>query len=107
MAGLVPAIHIFGFDGALDVDARHKAGHDGLKKRVTFLLTFVTVYVTLLPIALCKGRHREGALDWAERVRCPRAERHTPLPGGFGHHADRHYDRSVGCNHWTGIDEGG
>ncbi len=32
-----------------------------------------------------KGRHREGALDCAERVRCPRAERHTPHPGGFGH----------------------
>jgi hypothetical protein len=39
-----------------------------------------------LRISLCKGRHREGALDCAERVRCPRAERHTPFPGGFGHH---------------------
>ena len=28
MAGLVPAIHVFGF--AKDVDARHKAGHDAL-----------------------------------------------------------------------------
>jgi len=26
MAGLVPAIHVFLFQ---DVDARHKAGHDG------------------------------------------------------------------------------
>ncbi|MEA2837062.1 MAG: hypothetical protein QOD89_1612 [Bradyrhizobium sp.] len=29
MAGLVPAIHVFG--RAQDVDARHKAGHDELK----------------------------------------------------------------------------
>jgi hypothetical protein len=28
MAGLVPAIHDFLFDGNKDVDARHKAGHD-------------------------------------------------------------------------------
>jgi hypothetical protein len=30
MAGLVPAIHVFGFFGKQDVDARHKAGHDVL-----------------------------------------------------------------------------
>jgi hypothetical protein len=29
MAGLVPAIHVFEIALALDVDARHKAGHDG------------------------------------------------------------------------------
>jgi hypothetical protein len=29
MAGLVPAIHIFEIALVLDVDARHKAGHDG------------------------------------------------------------------------------
>jgi len=30
MAGLVPAIHVFALAGNLkDVDARHKAGHDG------------------------------------------------------------------------------
>jgi hypothetical protein len=28
MAGLVPAIHVFGLYGFQDVDARHKAGHD-------------------------------------------------------------------------------
>jgi hypothetical protein len=28
MAGLVPAIHVFDLSGLLDVDARHKAGHD-------------------------------------------------------------------------------
>jgi hypothetical protein len=30
MAGLVPAIHVFGASGKKDVDARHKAGHDEL-----------------------------------------------------------------------------
>jgi hypothetical protein len=30
MAGLVPAIHVFSGASAKDVDARHKAGHDGL-----------------------------------------------------------------------------
>jgi len=29
MAGLVPAIHVFLLSGNKDVDARHKAGHDG------------------------------------------------------------------------------
>ena len=29
MPGLVPAIHVFLAWGAKDVDARHKAGHDG------------------------------------------------------------------------------
>jgi len=31
MAGLDPAIHVFAFPGfrKKDVDARHKAGHDG------------------------------------------------------------------------------
>jgi hypothetical protein len=28
MAGLVPAIHVFGVNRKQDVDARHKAGHD-------------------------------------------------------------------------------
>jgi hypothetical protein len=28
MAGLVPAIHVFGASEKKDVDARHKAGHD-------------------------------------------------------------------------------
>jgi hypothetical protein len=31
MAGLVPAIHVFLSSRAKDVDARHKAGHDGGK----------------------------------------------------------------------------
>ena len=31
----------------------------------------------------------------AERERFPRAERHTPLPGGFGKTPGRHYDRSA------------
>jgi len=29
MAGLVPAIHVFDVARPQDVDARHKAGHDG------------------------------------------------------------------------------
>jgi hypothetical protein len=29
MAGLVPAIHVFDDARKQDVDARHKAGHDG------------------------------------------------------------------------------
>ena len=29
MAGLVPAIHVFGHDAKKDVDARDKRGHDG------------------------------------------------------------------------------
>jgi hypothetical protein len=29
MAGLVPAIHVFLAEPPQDVDARHKAGHDG------------------------------------------------------------------------------
>jgi hypothetical protein len=29
MAGLVPAIHVFSYNIFEDVDARHKAGHDG------------------------------------------------------------------------------
>jgi len=31
MAGLVPAIHFFLAADPQDVDARHKAGHDGCK----------------------------------------------------------------------------
>ena len=32
MAGLVPAIHVLlCYDAKKDVDARHKAGHDGLE----------------------------------------------------------------------------
>jgi hypothetical protein len=31
MAGLVPAIHVFSAEPHKDVDARHKAGHDGNK----------------------------------------------------------------------------
>jgi hypothetical protein len=29
VAGLVPAIHVFSLERKEDVDARHKAGHDG------------------------------------------------------------------------------
>ncbi len=30
-------------------------------------------------------------------MRCPRSDRYSPLPGSFGHHVDRHYDRSGRC----------
>jgi hypothetical protein len=36
MAGLVPAIHVYGAIGAKDVDARHKAGHDELRGTARF-----------------------------------------------------------------------
>ena len=32
MAGLVPAIHVFGHHVTQDVDARHVAGHDGVMR---------------------------------------------------------------------------
>jgi hypothetical protein len=32
MAGLVPAIHVSFCSWQLDVDARHKAGHDGKRE---------------------------------------------------------------------------
>jgi hypothetical protein len=31
MAGLVPAIHVFGVGKKQDVDARHEAGHDEIE----------------------------------------------------------------------------
>jgi len=34
MAGLVPAIHVFEFIEAEDVDARHEAGHDESEQSV-------------------------------------------------------------------------
>ncbi len=35
MAGLVPAIHAYFLQSRKDVDARHKAGHDGAEGDVT------------------------------------------------------------------------
>jgi hypothetical protein len=35
MAGLVPAIHAFFAMHCKDVDARHKAGHDEIKRSTT------------------------------------------------------------------------
>jgi hypothetical protein len=37
MAGLVPAIHVFGVEAKKDVDARHKAGHDELTEGANFI----------------------------------------------------------------------
>jgi hypothetical protein len=38
MAGLVPAIHVFLACGTKDVDARHKAGHDGELVQIALIL---------------------------------------------------------------------
>ena len=46
MAGLVPAIHVFGLLME-DVDARHKAGHDGDRRQAAGLLTAGGVFVCL------------------------------------------------------------
>jgi hypothetical protein len=54
MAGLVPAIHVF-LDAApkQDVDARHKAGHDGVYHSARLLsFTASASTYTSLPIAL-------------------------------------------------------
>jgi len=43
MAGLVPAIHAFFGIPLQDVDARHKAGHDELKRKCLILLVAFSV----------------------------------------------------------------
>src|SRR6202034_2484566 len=48
------------------------------------------------------------SLRVAERESVPAGGGSSPsLPGGFGHHARRHYDRCVGCCHWTGTGDTG
>jgi hypothetical protein len=37
----------------------------------------------------------------------PRARRHEPRPGGFGHQSRRYYGRRGRCSPWTGTGEGG
>ncbi len=51
MAGLVPAIHVLLADWKKDVDARHKAGHDGAKKPGLVLAFSFVVAVALLTSA--------------------------------------------------------
>jgi hypothetical protein len=49
MAGLVPAIHVFGAARKKDVDARVKPGHDGGKSGVypaARLAAFVNFFIT-------------------------------------------------------------
>src|SRR5581483_2858329 len=47
-----------------------------------------------------------GDPGWPERDAAPAGGGSSlPLSGGSGHHADRHYDWSVGCFHWTGTGE--
>jgi hypothetical protein len=48
------------------------------------------------------------SLRMAERDAVPARGGSSPLlSGGFGHHARRHYDRCVGCCHWTGTGDTG
>jgi hypothetical protein len=64
-------------------------------------LTAPPVFALKRAACWSKGRHHEGAPDSAKRARSPRAERHTPLPGGFGAPLVRHYDRSARSSlHW-------
>jgi len=50
----------------------------------TLILTYVSIWGTKnLQISLTKDA-ATGVLVMAERERFPRAEPHTPLPGGFG-----------------------
>src|SRR5689334_5388383 len=44
MAGLVPAIHVFLERGKQDVDARHKAGHDGTE-HIDLRLDIIAMYL--------------------------------------------------------------
>src|SRR4051812_31903941 len=49
MAGLVPAIHVFNPRRRKDVDARHKAGHDGRGKTALFSSTFIAYITPAVP----------------------------------------------------------
>src|SRR4029077_16088622 len=64
-------------------------------------LTATSAFADKRAACWSKGRHHEGAPDSAKRARCPRADRHSPLPGGFGHHVRRYYGRCAGCSRWT------
>ena len=60
MAGLVPAIHVFVVLRPQDVDARHKAGHDGGGLSVT-PLDFIPTVNIVLSVRLIEGRHLEAS----------------------------------------------
>ena len=66
----------------------------------TIFLTWVPFLDTLTTISLVKDSRDTimRVLLMVERERCPRAERHTPFPGGSGSPTDRHYDRSPRCS---------
>jgi hypothetical protein len=70
-------------------------------------LTATSVFADKRAACWSKGRHHEGAPDSAKRARCPRVDRHSPLPGDFGHHVRRHDDRCAGCFRWTGTGKSG
>ena len=76
-----------------------------IRRRVAVIVTLLLTAVTRLGTWRYLARSRTPVAKVfreVERVRCPRAERYTPHPGSFGHHADRHYDRSGRCVPWTG-----
>jgi hypothetical protein len=45
MAGLVPAIHVFGASKKQDVDARHEAGHDESRRLAAGALSAICAYI--------------------------------------------------------------
>src|SRR3954454_7518097 len=59
MAGLVPAIHVLDA-GSKDVDARHKAGHDGAGQRASMTARYFAL--VLPPIRHGTGRRARASL---------------------------------------------
>ena len=75
MAGLVPAIHVLLF-GTKDVDARHKAGHDGGETGASQMeIALVAASSLVVPTYPCKSGtgqttlHALGILTSCESVR--------------------------------------
>jgi hypothetical protein len=52
MAGLVPAIHVFVGCPVMDVDARHKAGHDGPLLKIEEVFVLAGVPLMIVPLAI-------------------------------------------------------
>jgi hypothetical protein len=73
----------------------------------TLILTYVSIYGTnILQISLTKDA-TTGVLVVVERERFPRAEPHTPFPGGFGKNVRPALRPVRGCTRWTGTGGGG
>ena len=69
-------------------DSRLKSGHNPAREASLFFIDICHLFqaIEMQRISLSEGRLRPRVLLKVERVRCPRAERYTPFPGGFGHH---------------------